>query len=58
MGRAETINAYSGLSTIRKADKIIVMEQSKITEYGSHDELDEYGKLYKEMFETQAEGYK
>jgi ATP-binding cassette, subfamily B, bacterial len=45
-------------STVRKADKIIVMEKGKITEYGSHEELLEYGKLYKEMFEAQAEGYK
>ncbi|MEO8863256.1 MAG: ABC transporter ATP-binding protein, partial [Candidatus Saccharimonadales bacterium] len=45
-------------STVRKADKIIVMEGGKITEYGSHEELLEYNGLYKEMFEAQAEGYK
>lgn len=45
-------------STVRKADKIIVMENGEITEYGSHEELLAYGKLYKEMFEAQAEGYK
>jgi len=45
-------------STVRKADQIIVMDQGKITEYGSHDELLKYGGLYKEMFEAQAEGYK
>jgi ATP-binding cassette, subfamily B, bacterial len=45
-------------STVRKADKIIVMENGKITEYGSHEELLAYGGLYKEKFEAQAEGYK
>lgn len=45
-------------STVRKADKIIVMENGRITEYGSHEELLEHGGLYKEMFEAQAEGYK
>ncbi len=45
-------------STVRKADKIIVMDGGKITEYGSHEELLSYGGLYKEMFETQAEGYR
>ncbi len=45
-------------STVRKADRIIVLEQGKITEYGSHEELLKYGGLYKEMFEAQAEGYK
>lgn len=45
-------------STVRKADRIIVMDQGKIIEYGSHEELLEYAGLYKEMFEAQAEGYK
>jgi ABC-type multidrug transport system fused ATPase/permease subunit len=45
-------------STVRKADKIIVMEHGKITEYGTHDELLEYNGLYREMFDTQAEGYR
>jgi ABC-type multidrug transport system fused ATPase/permease subunit len=45
-------------STVRKADYIIVMEQGTIVEYGTHHELMHYGKLYKEMFDTQAEGYK
>ncbi len=45
-------------STVRKADKIIVMECGKITEYGTHEELLKFGGLYKEMFEAQAEGYK
>lgn len=45
-------------STVRKADRVIVMEQGKIIEYGSHEELMRHGGLYKEMFEVQAEGYK
>jgi ATP-binding cassette subfamily B protein len=45
-------------STVRKADKIIVMERGKITEYGTHEELLKKSGLYKEMFEAQAEGYR
>lgn len=45
-------------STVRKADQIIVMEQGKIIEYGSHEELVKYDGLYKEMFDAQAEGYR
>lgn len=45
-------------STVRKADKIIVMDKGEIVEFGSHDELMAHNGLYKEMFETQAEGYK
>jgi ABC-type multidrug transport system fused ATPase/permease subunit len=45
-------------STVRKADKVIVMKNGRIIEYGSHEGLLKYGGLYKEMFEAQAEGYK
>ncbi len=45
-------------STVRKADKIVVLDQGRITEQGSHDELLQKDGLYKEMFEIQAEGYK
>jgi ABC-type multidrug transport system fused ATPase/permease subunit len=45
-------------STVRKAEKIIDLENGEITEYGSHEELLKFGKLYKEMFEAQAEGYR
>jgi ABC-type multidrug transport system fused ATPase/permease subunit len=45
-------------STVRKADMVIVMENGKIIEYGSHEELMKYKGLYEEMFSLQAEGYK
>lgn len=45
-------------SSVRKADTIVVLEQGKIKELGTHEELIKKGGLYKEMFETQAEGYK
>lgn len=57
-GAKTTLIVSHRFSTVRKADKIIVMENGKIIEYGSHEELVGYGGLYKEMFEVQAEGYK
>lgn len=45
-------------STVRQANKIIVLESGKITESGSHEELIALGGTYKEMFDKQAEGYK
>ncbi len=44
-------------STVRKADKIIVLDKGRIVEEGMHDELIAQKGLYKEMFELQAEGY-
>ncbi|SDZ93023.1 ABC transporter ATP-binding protein [Pedobacter hartonius] len=41
------------ISTIRKADKIIVLEDGKITEQGTHDELIELHGIYEEMFQNQ-----
>lgn len=45
-------------STVRQADTIYVLEGGKITESGSHSELIKNDKLYKILFELQAEGYR
>ena len=41
------------LSTVRKADKIVVMERGKIIETGTHAELLERGGIYKKLYELQ-----
>lgn len=56
-GQRTTLIVSHRFSTVRKADMIIVMDNGHITEYGSHQQLIEHTGLYKEMFETQAEGY-
>ena len=42
------------LSTVRKADKIAVMERGKITEMGSHDELISKDGLYARLWSVQT----
>ncbi len=45
-------------STVRVADRILVLEAGRIIEQGSHDELVARGGVYAELFELQAAGYR
>jgi len=44
-------------STVRNADKIIVLQNGQITEEGDHISLMEKNQVYARMFRKQAEGY-
>lgn len=44
-------------STVRNADRIIVIRDGKIIEEGSHEELMKMKKVYADNFRKQAEGY-
>jgi ATP-binding cassette subfamily B protein len=45
-------------STVRMADRILVLETGRLIEDGSHDELLSLGGRYAELFNLQAEGYR
>ena len=45
-------------STVRMADSIIVLDQGKIIERGSHEELLKLGGRYATLFGLQAQGYR
>jgi ATP-binding cassette subfamily B protein len=45
-------------STVRMADRIVVLENGGIAEQGSHRELMSLGSRYAEMFELQASNYR
>lgn len=45
-------------STVRMADRIMVLKKGEMQEIGTHEELLNNGKLYAELFNLQAEGYK
>ena len=55
-GRITVIISHR-FSTVRMADKIVVLENGVISETGSHEELLENGGMYAQMFNIQARGY-
>ncbi|MGR3811652.1 ABC transporter ATP-binding protein [Jiulongibacter sp. NS-SX5] len=44
-------------STVRMADRILVLKDGKVAEIGTHEELMANPQLYAELFELQAAGY-
>ena len=45
-------------STVRNADRILVLESGKVIEQGNHSYLMKKNGLYAELFNIQAQGYK
>jgi ATP-binding cassette subfamily B protein len=45
-------------STVRMADRIVVIEGGRITETGNHEELLALGGTYAHLFTLQAQGYR
>ena len=52
-GRTSVVIAHR-LSTVRKADRILVFDAGRIVEEGSHDQLMREGGRYRELVEMQA----
>ena len=53
-GRTVIVIAHR-LSTVRKADKIVVLEGGMIRETGTHEELLRRGGIYQRLYELQAD---
>jgi ATP-binding cassette, subfamily B, bacterial len=58
LARGHTVVLVSHrFSSVRAADRIIVLDAGRIVEEGDHDQLLEKGGLYAELFDLQARGY-
>ena len=55
-GRTTVVIAHR-LSTVRRADRLIVLAEGRIVEEGTHDELLAEGRLYAELYGRQLEAY-
>jgi ATP-binding cassette subfamily B protein len=55
-GRTSLVIAHR-LSTIREADQILVLQDGRIVEHGTHDDLLARGGLYAELYQTQFQGH-
>jgi ATP-binding cassette, subfamily B, bacterial len=53
-GRTSLVIAHR-LSTVRDADQILVIDDGRVVERGTHDQLLAQGKLYAELYRTQFE---
>jgi ATP-binding cassette subfamily B protein len=56
-GRMAVIISHR-FSTVRMADRIIVLNAGEMVQQGTHDELAAQPGIYSELFSLQAEGYK
>jgi ATP-binding cassette, subfamily B, bacterial len=52
-----TILISHRFSTVRQADRICVLEQGRVVELGTHDELMAHGGRYRTMFDLQAQRF-
>ena len=44
------------ISSVQYADKIVVLDEGTVADVGSHDELMQTSRIYREIYDSQQEG--
>ena len=44
------------IASVQDADRIIVLDDGRVSGFGSHDELMKTNRIYQEIYETQTQG--
>jgi len=56
LSETTTIIIAQRISSVQDADRIIVMDNGRITDVGTHDELMNASKIYREVYDSQQKG--
>ncbi len=56
LGNMTTIIIAQRISSIREADRILIMNEGRIDDSGTHEELLERNEVYRDLYQTQMEG--
>jgi ATP-binding cassette subfamily B protein len=56
--RRTTVLVTHRLANVRDADRIVVLEEGRVAQHGTHDELMAEGGPYRELFDIQASAYR
>ena len=56
LGGMTTIIIAQRVSSVKEANRIIIMEEGQITDIGNHEELLKRNDVYRDLYNTQMEG--
>jgi len=56
LGDMTTIIIAQRIASIKEADRIVIMNEGRIEDIGTHEELLERNEVYRDLYQTQLQG--